>query len=75
MTTAAGAILLIGRILLTGLFAFSARGHIQSHSRYAGMAKGKLPLPFLAGWPTGVFLLLADVSIVVGIWPDVGALI
>ena len=71
---AAGAVLLIARILLVGLFAFSARGHIQNHSRYVGIAKGKLPLPFLAGWPTGLFLLLAGVSIVVGIWPDIGAL-
>ena len=74
MTTAAGAILLIGRILLTGLFAFSARGHIQNHSRYVGVARGKLPIPAVAGWPTGLFLVLADVSIVVGIWPDIGTL-
>jgi putative oxidoreductase len=74
MTTLAGAILLIGRILFAGLFAFSARGHIQHHARYVGTARGKLPIPFLAGWPTGVFLLLADVSIVAGIWPDIGSL-
>lgn len=28
----------------------------------------------MAGWPTGLFLLLADVSVVGGIWPDVGSL-
>jgi putative oxidoreductase len=74
MTALAGAILLTGRILFAGLFAFSARGHLQNHSRYAGVARGKLPIPALAGWPTGLFLLLADVSIVAGIWPDVGSL-
>lgn len=74
MTTAAGAILLIGRILFAGLFASAARGHIENHARYVGTAQGKMPLPLLAGWPTGVFLLVADVSIVVGIWPDIGAL-
>jgi putative oxidoreductase len=74
VTALAGAILLIGRILFVGLFAFSARGHIQNHSRYVGIARGKLPIPFLAGWPTGLFLLLADVFIVAGIWPDVGSL-
>jgi uncharacterized membrane protein YphA (DoxX/SURF4 family) len=74
MTTLAGAILLIGRILFASLFAFSARGHIQHHARYVGTARGKLPIPFLAGWPTGVFLLLADVSVVAGIWPDIGSL-
>lgn len=42
MTTLAGVILLIGRIGFAGLFAFSARGHIQNHARYAGLAQGKL---------------------------------
>jgi hypothetical protein len=67
VSTLPGAILLVGRILFAGLFAFSARGHIQNHSRYAGVARGKLPVPAVAGWPTGVFLALADVSIVAGI--------
>jgi putative oxidoreductase len=74
MTALAGALLLIGRVLFAGLFAFSARGHIQNHARYANIARGKLPIPGLAGWPAGVFLLLADVSIIAGIWPDIGAL-
>ncbi|HEX4579059.1 MAG TPA: DoxX family membrane protein [Candidatus Dormibacteraeota bacterium] len=74
MTALAGVILLIGRILFAGLFAHAARGHIQNHERYVSTAKGKLPIPAVAGWPTGAFLLLADVSIVAGIWPDVGAL-
>ena len=74
MTALAGALLLTGRVLFAGLFAYSARGHIQNHARYAGIARGKLPIPGLAGWPTGMFLLLADVSIVAGIWPDVGSL-
>jgi putative oxidoreductase len=74
VSTLPGAILLVGRILFAGLFAFSARGHIQNHSRYAGVARGKLPVPAVAGWPTGVFLVLADVSLVAGIWPDIGSL-
>ncbi len=74
MSALAGAVLLIGRILFAGLFAFSARGHIQNHSRFIGIARGKLPVTFLAGWPTGLFLLLADISIAAGVWPDVGAL-
>ena len=66
--------MLTGRVLFVGLFAYSARGHIRNHARYAGIARGKLPIPGVAGWPTGVFLLAADVSIVAGIWPDVGSL-
>lgn len=74
MTTLAAVILLVGRILFATLFAFSARGHIQNHARYAGIAQGKLPVPWIAGRPTGAFLLLADISIVAGIWPDIGSL-
>lgn len=53
MTTLAAVILLVGRILFAALFAFSARGHIHSHARYVGTAQAKLPIPWVAGWPTG----------------------
>jgi putative oxidoreductase len=74
MNTGAAAVLLAGRILFAALFAFSARGHIQNHARYAAIARGKLPLPMVAGWPTGVYLLAAAASIAAGVWPDVGSL-
>ena len=32
------------------------------------------PAPLVAGWPAGVWLLAASLSIVLGIWPDVGSL-
>ena len=32
------------------------------------------PAPYLAGWPAGVWLLAASLSIVLGIWPDLGSL-
>lgn len=74
MSTMASGILLVGRILFVALFAHSARGHIQNHARYVATAAGRLPIPYVAGWPTGVWLLVADVSMVLSIWPDVGAL-
>ena len=74
MNTLDGLILLIGRILFVALFVSAARGHITNHPRYVQGAGRKLPLPILAGWPTGVFLLAAAVSIVAGIWSDIGAL-
>jgi len=74
MSLFAGALLLTGRVLFGSLFAFSARRHIRGHERYATVARGKLPFPSFAGWPVGVFLVLADVSIVGGVWPDVGSL-
>ena len=75
MSTLAGLILLAGRILFGGMFAFAARGHIANHSRYVEGSGRKLPIPYLAGWPTGVLFIVADVSIIAGIWPDIGALL
>ncbi len=74
MSITASAILLVGRVLFVGLFVLSARGHIVNHARYVTTARGRLPVPYVAGWPAGVWLLLAVLSMVLGIWPDVGAL-
>ena len=74
MSTLGGLILLAGRILFVALFVFAARGHIRTHPRYVEGSGKKLPFPILAGWPAGVFLLAAAVSIVVGIWADIGSL-
>lgn len=74
MSTLGGVILLIGRVLFVALFLTAARGHIQNHARYVEGSGKKLPFPILAGWPAGAFLLVADLSIVAGIWADIGAL-
>ena len=74
MSTLGGVILLIGRVCFVALFVSAARGHIKNHPRYVEGSGKKLPFPILAGWPTGVFLLAAAVSIVAGIWPDIGTL-
>jgi uncharacterized membrane protein YphA (DoxX/SURF4 family) len=74
MSTLAGAFLLVGRVLFAALFVFSAVGHIRNRARYTSTARGKMPFPFLAGVPTGIYLLLASVSLVAGIWPDLGSL-
>ena len=72
--TLGGIFLLAGRVLFSSLFAFSAWGHHAPASPVRGNRPGKLPIAFLAGVPTGAYLLLAAVSIVAGIWADVGAL-
>jgi len=77
MSDAAGLILLAGRILFVINFGPVAgvRGHLahgkdsQDYARSTGFA-----LPYLAGWPTGVWLVAGSLSIALGIWPDVGAL-
>ena len=74
MDTLGGIFLLAGRVLFSSLFVFSAWGHLRRHPQYVGIARGKLPIAFLAGVPTGVYLLVAAVSVVAGIWADLGAL-
>lgn len=56
------------------LFVVSAQGHIVNHDRYVTIAKGKIPVPYIAGRPVGAWLVLAIVLLVLGIWPDVGVL-
>jgi putative oxidoreductase len=74
VSTLGGVILLVGRICFVALFVSAARGHIKNHPRYVEGSGKKLPFPILAGWPAGVFLLLASISIVAGIWADIGSL-
>jgi uncharacterized membrane protein YphA (DoxX/SURF4 family) len=74
MSTTASVILLLGRIFFVALFVVSARENIVHHQRYVTLAKGKLPVPYLAGWPVSVWLIVAILSVVLGIWPDVGML-
>jgi uncharacterized membrane protein YphA (DoxX/SURF4 family) len=75
MTTTAGVLLLIGRILFVAMFVNSARGHIVNHAMYTGIARSKnLPLSYVAGRPAGVFLALGCLSLVLGIWIDIGTL-
>jgi putative oxidoreductase len=74
VSTLGGIILLIGRIFFVALFLSAARGHIKNHPRYVEGSGKKLPFPILAGWPAGVFLLIAALSIVAGIWADIGSL-
>jgi len=74
MSTAASAILFVGRVLFVGLFMSTAVNHIRGRDRYVAIAKGRIPIPYVAGWPAGVWLLLADASLVLGVWPDIGTL-
>ena len=74
MGTTASAIFLVGRILFVALFVVSAQGHVANHQRFVTTAKGKIPIPYLAGWPAGGWLVLAILSVVLGIWPDLGVL-
>jgi uncharacterized membrane protein YphA (DoxX/SURF4 family) len=75
MTTSAGAILLAGRVLFAVFFASSAYGHFKNHRMMTGYAaQSGVPVPFVAGWPSGAWLAAGTVSVAAGIWADLGAL-
>ena len=77
MNEVAGVIILIGRILFV-LFPGYESGfkfHLRQSKAAEGYAQsGNFPAPVLGGWPAGLWLVLASVSIAFGIWPDIGAL-
>jgi putative oxidoreductase len=76
MSDAAGIIQLIGRFLFAGYFAFVGAGfHIAMSKAAEGYAAStRFPLPAIAGWPTGIWMVAGALSIALGIWPDIGAL-
>ena len=74
MTGIAAVLFVVGRVLFSLLFLRSARAHTVETERYRSIAKGRLPIAELAAWPTGIYLILASLSIDLGVWPDLGAL-
>ena len=76
MSDAAGAVVLVGRILFAGFFGVvSGWGHVSNSKMMEGYAASmRFPVSGIAGWPTGIWLMAASISIGLGIWPDVGAL-
>lgn len=77
----------IGLILFATLFLFAAKGHLLNSKEiggYAATAFGDCPvskqLSYLAGWPTGLYLLftgftLAFVDSNLGLWLAAGFLV
>ena len=75
MSDLAAWLLLLGRILFVAMFVNSAVGHLTKGETMKGYAGHMgLPAPALAAWPSGVWLLAGSLSIVLGAWADVGAL-
>jgi uncharacterized membrane protein YphA (DoxX/SURF4 family) len=66
---------LVGRLLLGGFFLFSGAQHFTNVSAMAAYAAAKgVPFPIAAVLVAGVLLLIAGVTIVLGIAPRVGIL-
>ena len=77
MSTTAGIIVLIGRILFVLFPAYESgfKFHLRNPQGAVGYAQSaNFPAPALASWPAGLWLVVGGLSIALGIWPDIGAL-
>ncbi len=68
-------IALIARLVFTAIFIGSGIGHLTATQAMSGYAASKrLPQPTLMVRISGVYVLLASLLLVLGIWPDLAAL-
>lgn len=69
-------VVLIGRILFVVLFLGSAYGHLTQTKAMAGYAQSRgVPAAQVATIVSGFMLLLGGLSVLLGIWADLGALL
>src|SRR2546423_1416604 len=69
-------LVLIGRIIFAALFLTSSLGHLTRTKMMAAYAAGKgVPMPWLSTFASGVLILLGGLSLLLGIWADLGALL
>lgn len=71
------ALFLIGRFLFGLLFVVSGvAGHLMAYEQLTGYAATKkIPLPGPAVLVSGIGIILAGLGTIVGVWPDVAALV
>jgi putative oxidoreductase len=76
MSDGAGVAVLIGRLVFAYYFGVVAGiGHFKKDQMMRGYAQqAGFPVPAVAGWVAGVWLIVGAVSVGLGIWPDVGSL-
>jgi putative oxidoreductase len=68
-------IALIGRIAFTLCFILGGIGHLTATEAMSGFAATKrVPRPTLAVQVSGIWIIVGSVLLVLGIWPDLGAL-
>jgi uncharacterized membrane protein YphA (DoxX/SURF4 family) len=69
-------LVLIGRVLFSALFLTSAIPHFTKTTMMAGYARSKgVPLAWPATFAGGILLFLGGLSVLLGIWADLGALL
>jgi putative oxidoreductase len=76
MSEAAGFVALVGRLVFAYYFGVVAGiGHFKKDRMMRGYAQqARFPVPAVAGWVAGVWLILGAVSLGFGVWPDLGSL-
>lgn len=69
-------VVLIGRILFALLFLGSAMGHLTQADAMAGYAASRgVPAPKAAVVGSGVLILVGALSVLLGVWADLGSLL
>ncbi|ETA66287.1 DoxX family protein [Haloechinothrix halophila] len=69
-------VILIGRILFVLVFFGSAMGHLTQTASMAEYAKSRgVPAPSAAVVASGILMLIGGLSVLLGIWADLGALL
>jgi len=76
MSDATEIVLLIGRIIFSIQFLSAGFAHFKMSEQMVGYARSMgVPAAALGGWPSGVWLLAGGLSVALGVWPDLGALL
>jgi putative oxidoreductase len=69
-------LVLIGRILFSAIFIGSGINHFTNSRAMSGYAAAKgVPAPLAATYAGGVLLLAGGLSVLLGVWADLGALL
>ena len=69
-------VLLIGRILFSALFLTSALGHLTQSKTMAQYAESKgVPMAQVSVLLSGVLLVVGALSVLLGVWADLGSLL
>ena len=69
-------IVLIGRLMFTAVFLSSAVAHFRQTKMMAGFAASRgVPAPAAATLVGGVLLAVGGLSVLLGVWADLGALL
>jgi putative oxidoreductase len=69
-------LILLARILFGLVFLFSGIAHIRGRAAMEGYVKSKgIPAPALVVVGSGILLIVASLSLILGIYPEIGSLL